>query len=324
MKVNKLNDLDGSNWLRLTKSWWAPSGKWMGHLDIENSWWETNYPIDPTHRVRSYIGCAKPPSVARDLTMMFTKRKEWVLDTFAGTGGLILGAALADRRCIASDINQQHLDVIRKIKDKFVIADEEYTEAINRRVKKGKKTVTETVNVDIWEPTFYPKEGRKDTNDRKIKIKIESGNYLDVMDSFDNNSIDFIIIDPPYGIDHAVKFDEASKMEGMASDDANDIGNLQSMQQFHGAMLSWAKEAHRILKNGKYAVVFMGDRYMNSEYVPLGWTVSQVIKTAGFKLKGVCPWRNKTTQRPLKPYAVGQTYVPNIIHQYFIVLKKED
>jgi len=322
MKVNKLNDLDGSNWLRLTKSWWTPTGKWAACLDIENSWWETEYPIDPTHKMRSYIGCAKPPSVARDLVMMFTKRKEWVIDTFSGTGGLILGAALANRQCVASDISQQHLQRLDEVSKEFVIVDKHRKEAITRRVRKKKKVVSETVNVDLWEPTFVPAD-KCEGKHRKINIETICGGYKDVMDTFEDESFHFIITDPPYGVGHTVKFDEACKMEGISSEDPEDIGNLQNMKQFHAAMISWAHEAYRILRKGRYVVVFMGDRYMDGELVPLGWTVAQVMRTAGFKLKGVCPWRNKTTQRPLKPYALGHAYVPNIIHQYFIVLRKE-
>ncbi|MFH1739098.1 MAG: hypothetical protein ABIH23_08825, partial [bacterium] len=106
MKTNTLNDLDGSKWLRLTRSWWTPKESWASPIDPLNSWWETDYPIDPTHKIRSYIGCAKPPALGRDLAMMFTKRGQWIVDPFAGTGGLILGGALADRKTVAIDLQQ--------------------------------------------------------------------------------------------------------------------------------------------------------------------------------------------------------------------------
>jgi DNA modification methylase len=319
VKKNLLNDLSGPDWLRLTKSWWSPSEKWLGVLDPLNSWWETEYPIDPTHKVRSYIGCAKPPAVGRDLSLMFTKKGQWVLDTHAGTGGLILGASLAKRNAIAVTLNPQHAETIEKIGEEFSVADLSGHVHVPRKVKKDGKTVTEVRRVETWEPTFAPVGGG-----RPIKIDVEEGDCMDVLDDLDDDSIDFVMADPPYGVGHKVSFkDESEKMASMPSDGKADFGSLKTTKKFLGAMDEWGDEVFRVLKPDKYAAVFMGDRYMDSELVPLGFLVARTLQKVGFLLKGMIVWRNKSTQRRLKPYAVGTAYVPNIIHQYIIVLRKE-
>ncbi|HBL68027.1 MAG TPA: hypothetical protein DDZ70_04900, partial [Firmicutes bacterium] len=73
-----------------------------------------------------------------------------------------------------------------------------------------------------------------------------------------------------------------------------------------------------------YLVLIIGDRYKNGEYIPLGVRVADVMRTAGFLFKGIKIWSNKVTQRPLKPYAVLSSFVPNITHQNIVILKKKD
>jgi hypothetical protein len=46
------------------------------------------------------------------------------------------------------------------------------------------------------------------------------------------------------------------------------------------------------------------------------------MRTVGFELKGVKIWWNATTQRRLKPYGIGNCFVPNITHQNVVILRK--
>lgn len=316
MKENLLNDLNGSAWLRLTKSWWSPSGNWTGVLLPNETWWETAYPPDPTHKLRAVIGCAKPPAIGRDLTFMFTKRGEWVLDTFCGTGGLILGAALADRRAMAVDINSEWLERLERVKKEFRIADSIHIEEIPKRNKKGK---TRIEKVEVWEQCFQPVS--EVPQGREIKVKVEQSPCLEFMDSLEDESVSFIMTDPPYGIGHQTSFKEISKKVA-ASESADDFGNLQNYDQFLTAMTQWSIQAHRVLKPNRYAAVFVGDRFQDGKLIPLGFILSRTLISNGFSLRGIKVWRNAATQRPLRPYAIGKDYVPNIIHQYILILKR--
>jgi len=73
---------------------------------------------------------------------------------------------------------------------------------------------------------------------------------------------------------------------------------------------------------GRYFVILIGDRYMDGEFVPLGHLTAQKMRKVGFELKGVKIWWNAATQRRLKPYGIGNCFVPNITHQNVVILRK--
>lgn len=102
---NRLNDLDGREWLY-----------WTDTLYI------TAYPPDATHSLRKQHGAMKPPEVMAEIVSFFTKKNELVLDPFAGVGGTLLGAALAGRPSRGFEINPRWVEVYETIKREFVIS----------------------------------------------------------------------------------------------------------------------------------------------------------------------------------------------------------
>ena len=76
--ANALNELSGEEWLYFTKSVWS-----------------TAYPSELGHALRKAHGANKPPRLMCRLIEFFTKSGELVLDPFAGVGGTLLGAAIA-------------------------------------------------------------------------------------------------------------------------------------------------------------------------------------------------------------------------------------
>ncbi|AKX93622.1 DNA methyltransferase [Neomoorella thermoacetica] len=102
---NRLNDLDGREWLY-----------WTDTLYI------TAYPPDATHPLRKKHGAMKPPEVMAEIIRFFTKKGELVLDPFAGVGGTLLGAALAGRASLGFELDPRWVDIYRTIQRDFVIA----------------------------------------------------------------------------------------------------------------------------------------------------------------------------------------------------------
>src|SRR5690606_3622868 len=129
-------------------------------------------------------------------------------------------------------------------------------------------------------------------------------------------SVDAIVTDPPYGCRHrATGFAGETNFNMFNEGDARDFGNAPDYDAFFSLMERFGQEAWRVLKRGRYLVMIVGDRYLNGEFLPLGFLVAQRLREVGFKFKGVRLWANKATQRPLKPYAIYSSFVPNITHQ---------
>jgi hypothetical protein len=110
----------------------------------------------------------------------------------------------------------------------------------------------------------------------------------------------------------------------MNSEEKGDIGNCRSFTEYLAKIKEFGAEAFRVLKPGRYLVMMIGDRFFQGEYFPLGVLVALNLREVGFKWKGVRIWWNKATQRPLRPYAVKNCFIPNITHQNIIILRKEE
>lgn len=95
---NRLNDLTGREWLYWTRS-------------VVNR----PYPANCQHALRRAHGGQKPPDLCADLICVFSKRGQRVLDPFMGVGGVLLGAALAERRAVGVEINPRWIEIYREV-----------------------------------------------------------------------------------------------------------------------------------------------------------------------------------------------------------------
>ena len=132
-----------------------------------------------------------------------------------------------------------------------------------------------------------------------------------------------IITDPPYGWTHGASgFEDETNFAMFNKGAMEDFGNAGSLDAYLALIKRFGVEARRLLPEGRYLVMLIGDRYRDGEYVPLGCLVADTLRDVGFLFKGLRLWWNKATQRPLKPYAIGSTFVPNITHQNILIFRR--
>ncbi|WP_160676584.1 DNA methyltransferase [Clostridium sp. C8-1-8] len=90
-----------------------------------------------------------------------------------------------------------------------------------------------------------------------------------------NESIDLICTHPPYS--YIIKY---------SKNIAEDL-SLLSIDDFYESMMLASKEAFRVLKDGKYCAVMMGDIRKNGCVIPLGFNIMNIFLSQGFKLKEI-------------------------------------
>lgn len=90
-----------------------------------------------------------------------------------------------------------------------------------------------------------------------------------------DKSIDFVLTHPPY-VD-IIKYSDG-KLE-------NDLSNIHDIDKFILEITKVAKELLRVLKNGKYCAILIGDTRRNKMYQPLAFKVMEAFLKVGFKLK---------------------------------------
>ena len=72
---------------------------------------------------------------------------------------------------------------------------------------------------------------------------------------------------------------------------------------------------------GGTCVVIVRDAYQGGRYLFTGSDLAARAAAAGFVPKGDLIWYQAGTR--LRPYGYPRTFVPNIVHQHILVLRKE-
>lgn len=95
------------------------------------------------------------------------------------------------------------------------------------------------------------------------------------LDNIADNSIDLVCTHPPYA--DIIKYSE---------DISEDLSQLK-IPQFLNAMQDVAAESYRVLKKGKFCAILIGDTRQKGHVIPLGFSVMNVFRDAGFVLKEI-------------------------------------
>ncbi len=130
-------------------------------------------------------------------------------------------------------------------------------------------------------------------------------------------NIDLIVLHPPYH--DIIKF----------SDRKEDLCNAASVKEFVKKFITVVKNFSGLLNRKRYLVIVIGDKYTNSEWVPLGfYLMDETIKCGeGLRLKSVIVKnmvnnRAKLNQENLWRYRalVGGFYI--FKHEYILIFQK--
>jgi DNA modification methylase len=247
----------------------------------------TAYPSAYGHQLRKAHGANKPPQLMRQLIEFFTKPEGRVLDPFAGVGGTLIGASICKKPRTATGIE------------------------INRKW------------VDIYNQIIAESDGSLQ------RQELIHGDCLQVMATLEEASFDFIATDPPYNIHFEQTMSNGRYAEthanrrtdyDMRSDDPADLANLASYETYLDAMESVFAACFRLLKPQKYMVVIVRNAYQRGEYIFTHVDLARRAKLHGFVPKGEIIWYQAGTR--LRPYGYPFAYIPNIAHQYIVVLQK--
>jgi DNA modification methylase len=223
--------------------------------------------------------------VAR-LIKFFTKSGELILDPFVGVGSSLKAAAVEGRRGIGIELNKKYVALARQ------------------RLK------TE-LNGDLW--TCHEQ-------------KVIQGDARLVIPTLEAGSVKLVVTSPPYwNILH--KQDHKAKQERLAhgldtkySNDPVDLGNIKSYPEFLKEVADTLALTRPVLAEGGHLCVIVGDFRNKSKYYMLHADIAREMEARGFTLKGL----NVLYQRHKRvfPYGFPYGFVPNLHHQYIIILAK--
>jgi DNA modification methylase len=291
--ANALNELSGEEWLYFTKSLWT-----------------TAYPSELGHARRRAHGANKPPRLMCRLIEFFTKTGELVLDPFAGVGGTLLGAAIAQgpRRAVGIELDPRWIGIYGA-----VIGDL----AVER--DGGGPMLADLGPSDPGGVRSFDPSG----------LEMRRGDALAVLPGLAEGSVDFVATDPPYNVQlpltmaggplaatHANRRTDYA----MITDDPADLANSPDYATFLDRMEVILGECRRVLRPGRYACVIVRDAYQDGRYVFTGADLAARAERVGLMPKGDLIWYQAGTR--LRPYGYPNAFVPNIAHQHILVLRR--
>jgi DNA modification methylase len=292
--ANELNELPGEEWLYFTKSVLT-----------------TAYPSELGHARRKAHGANKPPRLMARLIEFFSRTGELVLDPFAGVGGTLLGAAIArgPRRAIGIELDPRWATVYGEV----------VAELAAERDGQG-PDITDLGTSDPGGVRGFDPSG----------TELRVGDALVLLPAIADDSIDFVVTDPPYNIQLpltmaggplAVAHANRRTDYAMISDTPADLANAPDYPTFLERMGTVFDEIVRVLRPGRYAVVIVRDAYQDGRYQFVGSDLAARADAAGLTPKGDIIWHQAGTR--LRPYGYPRVFVPNIAHQHILVLRRE-
>jgi DNA modification methylase len=292
--ANTLNELPGEEWLYFTKSLLT-----------------TAYPSELGHAARKAHGANKPPRLMARLIEFFSRTGDLVLDPFAGVGGTLLGAAIArgPRRALGIELDPRWAAVFQQVVGDLTA----------ERDGLG-PSLADLGAADPGGPRGFDPRG----------IELRTGDALAILPTLPEDSVDLVATDPPYNLQLPMTMAGGALAEAhanrrtdyaMITDSADDLANAADYPAFLDRMGDAFGALQRVLREGRYAVVIVRDAYQGGRYLFTGSDLAERAARTGLVPKGDLIWYQAGTR--LRPYGYPHAFVPNIVHQHILVLRKE-
>lgn len=218
------------------------------------------------------------------LVKFFTKAGDTVLDPFAGVGSTLKACAIEGRKGVGFELNPRFAKLSRK-------------------------------RIETEVGTFWAE------NDQKII----QGDSRALVSELEVDSIDFLVTSPPYWNilkkkDHKAQQERVDKnLDTDYGQDPRDLANIDSYEDFLVELSSILGDCGKALKPKKYMVVIVSDFRDKSRFVMFHSDLARSLEPYSLELRGLKVLYQR--HKRVFPYGYPYAYVPNIHHQFMLILQ---
>jgi DNA modification methylase len=266
---NKLNDLTGKEWIKFTKSWFI-------HVPKRRNETEMLHP-------------AKfPESLAEEFISFFTKKGDWILDPFLGTGSSLIAAGNLQRNGVGIELLRKY----QKVAEKRIAEGNFATELIALR---GSSQKLKSLLYDV-------------ARERKFDYVITSPPYWNQLE---RNGI-------------RQKGRKEKGLDTIYSKHKSDLGNVKNYDEFLEKQAEIFDEVFDVTKNGGYLTIITNNVYYKGKLYPLAFDTAISLTKRGDRswvLKDEKIWLQN--DKPLLALGINNAWVGNRHHQYCLIFRKE-
>ncbi|TFZ39159.1 DNA methylase [Soehngenia longivitae] len=258
----RYNDIDMNNWKE--------------YIDIET---DSLWIIDKRDNSGAHSGYYHGnfvPQIPFQLLSRYTKKGDWVLDPFMGSGTTLIEAQRMRRNSIGIEIQK---DVAK--------------EALSR----------------------IRKENNPDCSAKVCVGDSAKLNFDALYESLGIKNVQFVIMHPPYW--DIIKF----------SDNPKDLSNTATLDDFLNSFGELIDNTTKHLEKNRYCAVVVGDKYANSQVIPLGFYCMNLFLEKGFLLKAILvknfgDTKGKANKQGIWRYRALASDFYIFKHEYIFVFKK--
>lgn len=323
---NTLNDLEGRDWIKFTKSWLiCDSRRYQRNKDTE------------LHPARY------PEELVSEFVGFFTKAGEWVLDPFCGSGATLVSCHELGRRGVGLELSKRYYDIACSRLNNLA--------AGGCRMLHG--DATRLLDPGLWEPLAAlpspdtvagrgpggggtPKEWEGCPAPTAVSLGEGSVPPAGGAGSPAHNTagwlpqFDFIMTSPPYfnmlrksrgGVESVQKKRAKAGLDTHYSNDRCDLGNIDDYDEYLEAMGVVFDQAAQLLRPSRYLVVVVQNlRDTTGEVRPLAWDLQKRIsRTLSFQGERI--WCQNS--KPLGIWGYPSAFVPNYHHHYCLIFRRK-
>jgi len=219
------------------------------------------------------------------LIRFFTKKGDVVLDPFAGIGSTLKACAIEGRRGIGFELNPKYVKLTRARLENEL--DQHPAANIDQDIRQG---------------------------DARILAR-----------ALPPDSVDFVVTSPPYWNilhkeDHKVKQERRGRsLDTRYGDDKRDLGNIPAYAGFVRDLSEILRDCGRALKPKKYLAAIVSDFRDKSKFVMFHADLARALEEHNLQLRGITVLYQR--HKRVFPYGYPFAYVPNIHHQFILILQ---
>jgi len=220
------------------------------------------------------------------LIKFFTKKGQRVLDPFNGVGSTLKACAVNERVGVGIELVKKYVDL-------------------------SKERLSKEIDKELF--------SNKDQ-------KIIKGDAIKGIKKFDDDYFDFIVTSPPYWnilskIDHKAKKRADNNLDTKYSDLKDDLANINNYDKFIETLGDFFDKCSRILKPKKYMCIIVSDFRHKDRFYMFHADLANYLEKRNFALKGITILYQR--HKKIFPYGYPYSYVPNIHHQYILILQNK-
>lgn len=284
---NKLNDLNGTEWVQSTKSWFDLDGSRSKELD--KSWLVVDGKKNEFSKEIEDHPASFPPKLIEKFILFFTKKGQTVLDPFLGIGSTFEACYNTDRNGIGIELNKKYAYYSKK--------------RVNNLLKG--KLINKDLNLEVINDDCLNIDKHKLTN---IDFSITSPPYWNMLRTSRGN------------VKSSLKKRVENGHDEFYSNDNRDAGNIESYEDYLQFLDKLYDKIFSTLKKGAYIVLILQNiRTKEGRMLPVAWDVAKRLGNK-YILKQEFIWCQD--QKFLGCWGYPSSYVSNVHHHYCLVLQK--